>query len=190
MWNSSASLAIRSTSSALRFGSMVMANIWAEAISMNRSRMSRGTPISSVMSAAGIRPRDVTKSTSSPGLISSRNSSVISAMRPFRLRTRLGRSAFIKTLRIRPCRGGSDRIRPSKSGSPMESFPLAIIRRVSAWPRSPSSDFCAHSGSWPITVEGSLASPMANPKRLENSSGWLPTKRWCSHLERTQKPVG
>ena len=72
----------------------------------------------------------------------------------------------------------------------MESFPLAIIRRVSAWPRSPSSDFCAHSGSWPITVEGSLASPMANPKRLENSSGWLPTKRWCSHFERTQKPVG
>ncbi len=45
-----------------------MASICADAISMNRSRMSRGTPISSVISAAGMRPTVVTKSTSAPGL--------------------------------------------------------------------------------------------------------------------------
>ncbi len=170
---------------------MVIACICADAISMNRSRVSRGTPISSVISAAGIRPTLVTKSVSAPGSISATNSSAISAMRGLRLRTRLGRNAFIKMLRICPWRGGSEIIRLSNSGSPIESLPWAIVRRVSAGLRFPSRiRCCAHSGSWCMTVDGSLASPMANPYRLENSSGVLPTYRWCSHFDRTHRPVG
>jgi hypothetical protein len=119
------------------------------------------------------------------------NSSAISAMRGLRLRTRLGRKAFIKMLRIWPWRGGSEIIKLSKLGSPMESFPWAIVLRVSAGLRLPSRIFsCAHSGSWWMTVDGSLASPIANPERLEKSSGWLPTNRWSSHLDSTHSPVG
>jgi hypothetical protein len=170
---------------------MVMAFIWAEAMSMNRSRMSRGTPISSVISAAGMRPTVVTKSVSAPGSTSSMSSSAISPMRSRRLRTRLGRSAVMRTRRISPWRGGSASIRLSNSGSPIESLAWAIVPRVSAGPRSSSrSRAWAHSGSWCSTVDGSLASPMANPKLLENSSGWLPTKRWCSHFDSTHSPVG
>ena len=172
-------------------GLIVMASIWAEDMSMNRSRMSCGTPMSSVMSAAGIWPIDLTNSTSVPGSIRARNSSVISAMRGFWARTRLGRNDFIMMLRICPWRGGSEIIRLSNSGSPMESLPWAIVRRISAGSRSPRRIFSlAHSGSWCMTVDGSLASPMANPYLLEKSSGWLATNRWCSYLDSTQNPVG
>ena len=53
---------------------------------------------------------------------------------------------------------------------------MGDVRRVSAGLRFPSRILCcAHSGSWCMTVAGSLASPMANPYWLENSSGLLPT---------------
>jgi hypothetical protein len=123
VWNSSTSRWTRSASAGSRFGSIVIAFICADAISMNRSRMSRGTPISSVISAAGIRPTVVTKSVSAPGSTSAMSSSAISAMRPLMLRTRLGRSAVMRTWRICPWRGGSASIKLSKSGSPMESLP-------------------------------------------------------------------
>ena len=67
-------------------------------------------------------------------------------------------------------------MRLSKSGSPIESLPREMILRVSAGLGLPSrSAVCAHSGSVCTTVDGSLASPMAKPYPLQNSSGWLPT---------------
>ena len=155
---------------------IVIATRWLDAIAMNSSRMSRGTPISSVISVAGTLPTVLTKSTSAPGSIRSRNSSVIPAIVGFRLRTRLGRSAFMKMSRTCPWRGGSRKIMFSSSGSPRESFPRAIKPRTCAGvnPGLRSSS-CAHAGSWPITVAGSLASPIRKPYRLQKSSGLLST---------------
>ena len=127
------------------------------------------------MSAAGSAPRFATKSVSAPGSISAMNSSAISAMRGFMLLTRLGRNAFIMMLRICPWRGGSSR----SSGSRSRDRPWRVCRgRPSAGLRRAGGSrswilCCAHSGSWCMTVDGSLASPMANPYWLREQLGMV-----------------
>ena len=138
------------------------------------AHVARARRSDSVINAAGMRPTVVTKSVSAPGSISA--SELVGDLGDARLEAphQAGPQRLHQDVAdLAVARRIGEVIRLSKFGVAHRELPVGD-RSAASPPDSGSRSrilCCAHSGSWCMTVAGSLASPIANPYWLENSSG-------------------